>query len=93
MAKYWTDNLEVAIWSRCLYGSLLLFDRYQIDRKDFWSIFWMFCTATQMTCGFTKGVSVDVLYLLINDFFEVNLTYSQSDFTVNPGPTFCLGRK
>ena len=53
----------------------------------------MFCTATQMTCGFTKGVSVDVLYLLINDFFEVNLTYSQSDFTVNPGPTFCLGRK
>ena len=38
-----------------------------------------------MTCGFTKGVSVDVLYLEINDFFELNLPYSQSDFMVNSG--------
>ena len=40
-----------------------------------------------MTHGFTKGVSVDVSYLKINDFFEVNLPYGQSDFSVNPGPT------
>ena len=40
-----------------------------------------------MTHGFTNGVSVDVLYLLINYSFEVNLPYGQSDFTVSPGPT------
>ena len=40
-----------------------------------------------MTCGFTKGVRVDVFYLSINDFFEVNPPYGQSDFMVNPGPT------
>ena len=37
--------------------------------------------------GFTKGVSVDVLYLLINDVLEYNLPYMQSDFTCNPGLT------
>ena len=31
-----------------------------------------------MICGFTEGVSVDVLYFKINDFFEVNLPYGQS---------------
>ena len=31
-----------------------------------------------MTRGFTKGVSVDVLYLKINDFLEYNLPYVQS---------------
>ena len=36
-----------------------------------------------MMCGFTKGVSVDVLYLKINAFFEVNLPYGQYDFRVN----------
>ena len=52
---------------------------------------------------FTKGVSVDVLYLQINDFFEFNLPYMQSGcwcchsnacelnlgniFTYNPGQT------
>ena len=40
-----------------------------------------------MMHGFTKGVIVDVLYLKINEFFEVNPPYGQSDFTVNPGPT------
>ena len=40
-----------------------------------------------MTRGFTKGVSVDVLYLKINDILEYNLPYTQSDFTCNPGLT------
>ena len=39
-----------------------------------------------MMHGFTKGVGVNVLYLEINDFFEVNPPYSQSKFMVNPGP-------
>ena len=35
----------------------------------------MFCTAKLSTlCGFTKGVSVDVLYLKINDVLEYNPT-------------------
>ena len=40
-----------------------------------------------MLCGFTKGVSVNVLYLKINDVFEYNLPFVQSDFTCNPGLT------
>ena len=40
-----------------------------------------------MSRGFTKGVSVDVLYLLINDVLEYNLPYVQSHLTCNPGPT------
>ena len=44
-----------------------------------------------MTRGFTQGVSVDVLYLYINEFFEVNLPYGQSNFTVNPGATYWRG--
>ena len=48
----------------------------------------MFCTAKLSTlCGFTKGVSVDVLYLKINDVLEYNPPYVQSDFMCNPGPT------
>ena len=43
-----------------------------------------------MTRGFTKGVSVDVLYLQINDFLEYNLPNVQSNFTCNPGPTIIL---
>ena len=35
--------------------------------------------------GFTKGVSVDALYLKINDVLEYNLPYEQSDFMCNPG--------
>ena len=31
-------------------------------------------------CGFTEGVSVDVLYFEINDVLEYNLPYVQSDF-------------
>ena len=39
----------------------------------------MFCTAKLSTlCGFTKGVSVDVLYLKINDVLEYNPPYVQS---------------
>ena len=37
-----------------------------------------------MTRGFTKGVSVDVLFL------EYNLPNVQSNFTCNPGPTIIL---
>ena len=29
--------------------------RYRIDCKDFWSIFWTFCTGNKMTGCFTKG--------------------------------------
>ena len=32
-----------------------------------------------MLNGFTKGVSVDVLYLQINDILEYNLPYMQSN--------------
>ena len=37
--------------------------------------------------GFTKGVSVDVLHLKINDF-QVNPSYGQSNLTVNLCPMF-----
>ena len=37
--------------------------------------------------GFTKGVSVDVLYLYINDILEYNLPYVQSNFMCNLGLT------
>ena len=38
-----------------------------------------FCTSKLSKAhGFTKGVSVDALYLLINDIFEANLPYVQS---------------
>ena len=48
----------------------------------------MFCMAKLSTSyGFTKGVSVDVLYLEIEDVLEYNLLYMHSDFTCNPGPT------
>ena len=40
-----------------------------------------------MLHGFTKGVSMDVSYLKINDVLEYNLPYVQSDFTCNPGAT------
>ena len=40
-----------------------------------------------MMCGFIKGVSVDVLYVYINDVLEYNPPYLQSDFTCNSGPT------
>ena len=40
--------------------------------------------------GFTKGVSVDVLYLKINDIVEYNPPYIQSDFMCNP--TLCAIR-
>ena len=47
-----------------------------------------FCTAKlSMLRGFTKGVSVDVLYLYKHDILEYNLPYVQSDFMGNPGPT------
>ena len=36
--------------------------------------------------GFTKWVSMDVLYLKINDVLEYNLPYVQSNFMYNPGP-------
>ena len=39
------------------------------------------------SCGFTKRVSVDVLYLKINDVLEYNLPFVQSDFTCNLGLT------
>ena len=42
------------------------------------------------SCGFTKRVSVDVLYLKINDVLEYNLPYMQSNFTCNPGPTLSM---
>ena len=35
---------------------------------------------------FTKGVSVDVSYLKINDVLEYNPPYMESDFTCNQGP-------
>ena len=35
--------------------------------------------------GFTKWVSMDVLYLKINDVLEYNLPYVQSYFTCNLG--------
>ena len=39
----------------------------------------MFCVAKlSMLCGFTKGVSVDVLNFLINNILENNLPYVQS---------------
>ena len=39
----------------------------------------MFCTAKlSMVCCFTKRVSVDVLYLEINDNLEYNPPYVQS---------------
>ena len=38
-----------------------------------------------MTHGFIKKVSVDVLYLKINDVLEYNLPYVQSYFTCNLG--------
>ena len=39
----------------------------------------MFCVAKlSMLCGFTKGVSVDVLKFLINNILENNLPYVQS---------------
>ena len=41
-----------------------------------------------MSCGFTKGENVDVLYLKINDVLEYNPPYVQSDFMCNPGCTF-----
>ena len=41
----------------------------------------MFRTGFEMMHGFTKGVSVDVLNLLINGFLR------QICLTVNPGPT------
>ena len=40
-----------------------------------------------MLLGFTKGISVDVSYLLINDVLEYNPPYVQSDFMCDPGPT------
>ena len=45
-----------------------------------------------MSSGFTKGVSVDVLYLKINYLLEYNLPYMQSDFMHNLSLTniFCL---
>ena len=36
--------------------------------------------------GFTKGVGVDVLYLLINDILEYNPPHMRSNFKCNPGP-------
>ena len=41
-----------------------------------------------MSGGFTNGggVSVDVLYLKINDVLEYNLPYVQSNFMCIPGP-------
>ena len=56
---------------------LLWKGRYRIDCKDLWSIFWTFCTGNKMTRGFTKGVSVDVLYLKINDFLTLRSTRVQ----------------
>ena len=46
---------------------------HRIDRKVGLTIrilvyFWTFHTGNSMTLGFTKGVSVDVTYLKINDF-------------------------
>ena len=38
------------------------------------------------SCGFTKGVSVDVLYLKTKDILEYNPPYLQSNFTGNLGP-------
>ena len=49
----------------------------------------MFHTAKLSTLhGFTKGVSVDVLFFKINDIFGHNPPFVQSDFTCNPGPMF-----
>ena len=50
-----------------------------------------FCTAKlSMLCGFTKAVSVDILYLQINDILEYNPLYVQSNFTCNSGPMFSI---
>ena len=38
-------------------------------------------------CGFTKGVSMDILYLLTNDILEYNLPNVQSNFMWNLGLT------
>ena len=38
-----------------------------------------------MLHGFTKGISVDVSYLKINDVLDYNLPFVQSNFTCNPG--------
>ena len=40
-----------------------------------------------MSCVFTKGVSVDVLNLKINDLLGYNLPNVPSEFTCNPGLT------
>ena len=58
-------------------------DSTQKKRKN------MFHTAKLSTLhGFTKGVSVDVLFFKINDIFGHNPPFVQSDFTCNPGPMF-----
>jgi len=46
-----------------------------------------------MTHGFIKKVSVDVLYLKINDVLEYNLPYVQSNFMYNPGPKGLMTQK
>ena len=47
----------------------------------------MFCMAKLSTLqGFTKGVSVDVSYLYINDVLEYHLPYVESNFMCNLGP-------
>ena len=40
-----------------------------------------------MTRGFTNGDKCGCFVLINKWFFEVNLPYDQSNFTVNPGPT------
>ena len=45
-----------------------------------------------MIRGFIKGVSVDVLYLQLNDVLEYNLPYVQSDFMCNSGLMIKIGR-
>ena len=42
-----------------------------------------------MLRGFTKGVSVYVSFLEINDIIGYNLPYMQTDFMRNLGPTLC----
>ena len=50
----------------------------------------MFCMAKlSMLRGFTKGVSVYVSFLEINDIIGYNLPYMQTDFMRNLGPTPC----
>ena len=61
-SRWWTWRRNAA---ETVSNKSYFFGRYRIDRKDFWSIFWTFCTGNYMMRCFTKGVSVEC-FMLIN---------------------------